>query len=92
MANNHARTKPANTRSRLTARNSGNDSFRDSVFVPISETEEPLLEATHLVNTLSILDPKECDDLESIGFVATKAGIRLKELRKIIRKLFVVCR
>ena len=81
-------TKPKRLRSKAR----GNNKLSGNIFRLVSEMEDPLREATQLVHLLSLVDPKEGDDLESIAFVATKAQGYLMCLNNTLRNLFSVTR
>jgi hypothetical protein len=64
----------------------------ETVFRLVSQTEEPLQEAMHLVHMLSLVDPKDSDDLQSIAFVGTKVEAHLREVKQALLGLFAACR
>jgi hypothetical protein len=66
--------------------------FAETIFRLLSEMEEPLREASHLVRIISLVDSKHDGDQASITFVATKAETHLSAASATLRSLYAVCR
>jgi hypothetical protein len=90
MANARRARKAAARKSRPPAR--GCEALRKTVSRLAGEMEEPLLEALHLVQVLSLIEAAPDEDNESIGFVATKAAARLRAVNASMRDLFDACK
>ncbi len=67
------------------------EALRDSVFVLTSEMEEPLRHALQMVRLIGLVDPKDDDDKEAIGFVAHEAVVKLHAVTDRLRELFATC-
>ncbi len=65
--------------------------LRESVFQLTSEMEEPLRHATQMVRLIGLVDPKDDDDKEAIGFVAHEAVLKLHAVTDRLRALFAAC-
>jgi hypothetical protein len=73
------------------ARATRGEALRDSVFVLTSEMEEPLRHALQMVRLIGLVDPKDDDDKEAIGFVAHEAALKLHTVTDRLRELFATC-
>lgn len=89
MAN--PRKSPSKARNASVAREPRGDALRDSVFVLTSEMEEPLRHALQMVRLIGLVDPKDDDDKEAIGFVAHEAVLKLHTVTDRLRELFATC-
>jgi hypothetical protein len=67
------------------------EALRDSVFFLTSEMEEPLRHALQMVRLIGLVDPKDDDDKEAIGFVAHEAAVKLHTVTDRLRELFATC-
>jgi len=73
-------------------RNSPPKNIEQLLFSLISEMEEPLHAADHLIKVISLIDVKEPDEYESISFVASEAKRNLSRAKSLLRALFDACR
>ncbi|HEX4860083.1 MAG TPA: hypothetical protein VFV07_02525 [Rhizomicrobium sp.] len=87
MANPN-KTRP---NARKPAREPRGEALRESVFLLSSEMEEPLRHAMQMVRLIGLVDPKDDDDKEAIGFVAHEAVMKLHAVTDRLRKLFAAC-
>lgn len=87
MANPN-KTRPT---SRKPARETRGEALRESVFLLSSEMEEPLRHAMQMVRLIGLVDPKDDDDKEAIGFVAHEAVMKLHAVTDRLRELFAAC-
>jgi hypothetical protein len=67
------------------------EALRESVFLLSSEMEEPLRHAMQMVRLIGLVDPKDDDDKEAIGFVAHEAVMKLHAVTDRLRELFAAC-
>jgi hypothetical protein len=65
--------------------------FVESIYRLVEAMEEPLRDAQHTLNLLSLADPKDGRDLEAIAFVATKGSAQLESVRSKLRQIFELC-
>ncbi|MBV8975910.1 MAG: hypothetical protein JO261_11885 [Alphaproteobacteria bacterium] len=65
--------------------------LRESVYAITSQMEEPLRHATQMVRLIGLVDPREDEDKEAIGFVAHEAGVKLQAVTERLRALFAAC-
>ncbi len=79
------------TSARKPAREIRAETLRESVFLLSSEMEEPLRHATQMVRLIGLVDPKDDDDKEAIGFVAHEAVMKLHAVTDRLRELFAAC-
>jgi len=79
------------TNARKPARETRAETLRESVFLLSSEMEEPLRHATQMVRLIGLVDPKDDDDKEAIGFVAHEAVMKLHAVTDRLRELFAAC-
>ena len=89
MAN--PRKSSSKTRQMPVAREKRGEALRDRVFVLTSEMEEPLRHALQMVRLIGLVDPKDDDDKEAIGFVAHEAALKLHTVTDRLRELFATC-
>ena len=67
------------------------EQLRDCVFTLTSEMEEPLRHALQMVRLIGLVDAREDEDKEAIGFVAHEAAVRLHTVSERLRALFAAC-
>ena len=89
MAN--PRKTPSKARRAPSTREARGEALRDSVFLLTSEMEEPLRHALQMVRLIGLVDPKDDDDKEAIGFVAHEAVLKLHTVTDRLRELFATC-
>ena len=65
--------------------------FVEATYSLAEAMEEPLRDAQHTLNLLSLVDPKDGRDLEAIAFVATKGSAQLESARSKLRQIFELC-
>lgn len=65
--------------------------FVEAVYRLAEAMDEPLRDAQHTLNLLSLVDPKDGRDLEAIAFVATKGSAQLESVRSKLRQIFELC-
>ena len=65
--------------------------LRESVYLLTSEMEEPLRHALQMVRLIGLVDAKDDEDKEAIGFVAHEAAVKLNAVTDRLRELFAAC-
>ena len=67
------------------------DALRENVYQLSSEMEEPLRHALQMVRLIGLVDLRDDEDKEAIGYVAHEAATKLHAVSSRLRDLFAAC-
>ncbi len=84
---NMRRARKAVARQRI-RRPAADEAFQQTVSTAVSDMEEPLREARHLIHVIGAISQYRGEDNEAVSTVAEQANLRLGVVEHRLRRLF----